>query len=144
MPVIDMPVSLRIDFSKIIFSPRRSSFEKRRMSFADKIFRHVPVVFASVMFVFIAVLTWLGWVLIEQDRDLATQRKRDAIEASVSKVSAMLTTQIADNERILRLNLAEWPQVINSRNSRENPQYHVARVALCSERAAWKRFLIRL
>ncbi len=100
------------------------------MSFADKIFRHVPAVFAAVMFVFIAVLTWLGWVLIEQDGNLETQRKRDTIETSVSKVSAILTARIAGQQRALRQYFFEWPQTMDSPDSGEDLPFPTAGVTL--------------
>ncbi|MCH8276100.1 MAG: HAMP domain-containing histidine kinase [Bacteroidetes bacterium] len=100
------------------------------MPSARNISGNVPAIFAGVMLVFIIALAWLGWILIEQDSDLVTQRKRDAIEASVSEASATLTSQIADERRQLRQLLADWPPDPDLLESTAQQEFLAGRVAL--------------
>ncbi len=100
------------------------------MPSARNISGNVPAIFAGVMLVFIIALAWLGWILIEQDSDLVTQRKRDAIEASVSEASATLTSQIADERRQLRQLLTDWPPDPDLLESTAQQEFLAGRVAL--------------
>ena len=86
------------------------------------------------MLVFIMALAWLGWILIEQDRDLVTQRKRDSIEASVSEASARLTTQIAEEQHQLRQFLFDWPPDPDLSKSKAQPDFLPGGVALVMSR----------
>jgi len=100
------------------------------MPSARNISGHVPAIFAVVMLVFIIALAWLGWILIEQDRELTTQRKRDSIEASVAEASATLTIQIAEQQQQLQHFLFDWHPDANLSESTAQREFLAGEVAL--------------
>lgn len=67
----------------------------------------LPTIFVGIMLVFVLALSWLGWVLIKQDRELVNQRSRDLMEVRVSDVTSALTNHLKATEDSLQLLLAD-------------------------------------
>jgi signal transduction histidine kinase len=68
----------------------------------SRAYPHVPAVFAVVMLIFIMALIWVGVVLIRQDMDLATQRKRDRLDVARERLSSTLSSGINEDYILLR------------------------------------------
>ncbi len=72
---------------------------------------------------FIIALSWLSWILIRQDRDLVTQRSRDAIEASVSEATARINSHFLENQRHLGQLLIDWSPETDDSEWVAHPNY---------------------
>lgn len=60
--------------------------------------RNYVVAFAGTALTLLATLGWLGWRLLEQERDLADQRTRAQLEAAADVVTASLTGRLTETE----------------------------------------------
>jgi hypothetical protein len=54
-----------------------------------------------------AALGWLGWRLLEQDRDLSRQRIQERLEGAADLASAMLVRKLMEVESMLTMPAAE-------------------------------------
>lgn len=60
--------------------------------------RHYVVAFVGTALALLATLGWLGWRLLEQERDLADQRARAQLESAADVVAASLTRRLTETE----------------------------------------------
>ena len=62
--------------------------------------RQILVIFLAVAAVSTAVLGWLGWVVLQQDRDLEAQRRRVELERTADSAVAAMQLTLADLKRL--------------------------------------------
>lgn len=60
--------------------------------------RHYVVAFVGTALALLATLGWLGWRLLEQERDLADQRTRAQLESAADVVTASLSRRLTETE----------------------------------------------
>ena len=71
--------------------------------------RNLVALIVGVTVVPLAVLLWLGWRLLDQDRVLEGQQVQQRVERSADLVVAALQRAVSASERRLAVGSADWP-----------------------------------
>jgi signal transduction histidine kinase len=61
--------------------------------------RHVLAIFVAVALVSAAALAWLIWLLLQQDKTVEMQRRRDRLEQLTDRAAAVMQSALADLDR---------------------------------------------
>jgi signal transduction histidine kinase len=61
--------------------------------------RHVLAIFIAVALVSAAALAWLMWLLLQQDKTVETQRRRERLEQMADRIAAVMQSTLADLDR---------------------------------------------
>lgn len=78
----------------------------------DRSPRRLLVLFVAAALVPSAVLVWLGWQLVEQDRRLERQRVQDALQSTANHVSAAIERELRSLDRQLPTLLGSIPDSV--------------------------------
>src|SRR5688572_8194007 len=71
--------------------------------------RHIPVIFLGVAAVPAGSVGWLGWLLLQQDKAVETQRRQEHLEQAADRAVAVMQRALGDLEAQLGSGAAAPP-----------------------------------